>query len=221
MEKKKTEQAQGAETVQDEQQQRKKRRGHAFRLFLIKLILLVAAVYVLLFHIVGFTVMPRADMEPRMEAGDLLLFNRLDRAPKAQDIVVIDKAVLEDYSADESEAAKNPGFLGKALKWIGFNDPNAPTQRFVCRVVAGPGDTVEITEEHGLTVNGQPVTETDIDGTTLPYDGYITYPVTLGDGAYFVLSDSRNGGVDSRIFGPVTRDEIQGIVITMLRRSNL
>ena len=47
------------------------------------------------------------------------------------------------------------------------------------------------------------------------------YPVVLGEGEYFVLSDARNGGADSRCFGPVTQEEIQGIVITLLRRNNL
>ena len=45
--------------------------------------------------------------------------------------------------------------------------------------------------------------------------------MVLGEGEYFVLSDSRNGGVDSRCFGPVTQDEIQGVVITLLRRNGL
>ncbi|MBQ6207780.1 MAG: S26 family signal peptidase, partial [Oscillospiraceae bacterium] len=35
------------------------------------------------------------------------------------------------------------------------------------------------------------------------------------------LADSRNGGSDSRYFGPVRRDEILGTVITILRRNNL
>ena len=52
-------------------------------------------------------------------------------------------------------------------------------------------------------------------------DGYLEYPIVLGEEEYFVLSDTRNGGVDSRCFGPVNLDEIQGIVITLLRRNNL
>ena len=54
-----------------------------------------------------------------------------------------------------------------------------------------------------------------------PYMDQMEYPIVLGDGEYFVMADYRNGGEDSRYFGPVTQDEIQGIVITVLRRNNL
>ena len=223
MEKDKTAPAAETGTGQNEQlKKRRRRRIRALRSFLLRTVLLVAVVYILLFHIVGLTAMPREDMVPRLDAGDMLLFYRLDKAPKARDIVVIDKAVQADYSAMVATKKEDPGFIRKALNWIGFRDLDAlPTQRFVCRVVACPGDTVEITEERGLAINGNSVVETNIFASTLPYAGYMEYPVKLGEGEYFVLADSRNGGVDSRNFGPVTEEEIQGIVITILRRSNL
>ena len=56
---------------------------------------------------------------------------------------------------------------------------------------------------------------------TRPYDSPVEYPLTLKDGEYFVLADQRNGSMDSRYFGVVNGDEIQGILITMLRRNNL
>ena len=211
-----------AEQTESPWQKRSRRRMRALRSFLIRLILLVLAVYILVFHIVGLTLMPCGDMAPRLDAGDMLLFYRIDRTAKSRDIVVIDKAVNTDYSAKEYTIAGDPGIIRKALNWMGFKDPGVPpTTRFVCRVVACPGDTVEITEENGLRVNGEAPVESNIYGMTLPYEGYLEYPVKLGEGEYFVLSDSRNGGVDSRLFGPVTQEEIQGIVITILRRNNL
>ena len=135
---------------------------------------------------------------------------------------MFDKAVNEDNSANRTEKPAEPGLLRQALDWIGIRDPEAPpTKRFVCRVIAAPGDTVEITGERGLQVNGNTLIETAVTSQTRPYDGYLEYPVVLGEGEYFVLSDSRNGGVDSRCFGPVTQDEIQGVVITLLRRNGL
>jgi signal peptidase I len=66
------------------------------------------------------------------------------------------------------------------------------------------------------------VIETNIFYPTRPYEeGVTVYPLTLGEGEYFVLADQRNGGMDSRYFGIVREEEIRGIVITVLRRNNL
>lgn len=168
---------------------RRRRRIRALRSFLIRLVLLAAVVYVLFFHIVGITMMPNGDMSPRLDAGDLLLFYRIDPKPNIQDVIVIKRQ--EDGS------------------------------RYVCRVIAAPGDTVEVTEERGLLVNGNALMEPYIFYQTRPYEAYVEYPVKLGENEYFVLADYRNGGVDSRYFGPVHRNEIQGVVITILRRNNM
>ena len=200
-------------------QKRHRRRMRAFRSFLFRLLALLLVVYILVFHIVGLTMMPNGDMSPRLDAGDLLLFYRVDRKAKAQDIVVIDKKMT---SGQEPETTEEPGLIRKALNWIGFKDPNAPpTERYVCRVVACAGDIVDVTEEQGLIVNGNAVIEANIFHPTRPYEGRVEYPVKLEDGEYFVMADLRNGGMDSRYFGPVSQDEIEGIVITLLRRNNL
>ena len=214
---------QDAEIVrEDPRRKRRRRRIRALRSFLIRTVLLVLVVYILVFHSVGLTVMPRDDMTPRLDAGDLLLYYRINPEPKSRDIVVIDKAINTDYSANTAKKTEEPGTVRKVLNWLGFKDPDAPpTQQFVCRVIACPGDTVEITEERGLTVNGNSLIEMNIYSVTRPYEGYMEYPVKLGEGEYFVLSDSRNGGVDSRYFGVVKQEEIQGVVITILRRNNL
>lgn len=185
------------ETVDKAAEQRKKqhrRRMRALRSFLFKTVALAAVIYVLFFHIVGITMMPNRDMYPRLDAGDLLLYYRLEKNPKSQDIVVFEKA------ASVGEEAKT----------------------FACRVIAAPGDTVEITEEGGLKVNGNTLIESNIFYPTKPYEEGVTeYPLKLGGGEYFVMADQRNGGMDSRYFGVVKADEIKGVVITMLRRNNL
>lgn len=172
---------------------RHKRRMRALKTFLFRTTALLLVLYVLFFHIVGITTMPGRDMYPRLDAGDLLLYYRLERNPKAQDIVVIEKV------ADSGEKP----------------------QRFVCRVVAAPGDTVEVSADKGLCVNGNTLIENNIFYPTDAYENRMEYPVRLGDGEYFVMADRRNGGMDSRYFGTVKAEEIKGVVITILRRNNL
>ena len=83
------------------------------------------------------------------------------------------------------------------------------------------GDTVEITDTGRVVVNGNTMIESNIFSHTEPYEGFIEYPITLQPGECFVLADLRNGGADSRFFGPVSEDEILGTVITIARRNNL
>ena len=165
-----------------------------YQFFVLRLLLLLLVLWVLFFKIVGLTHMPSGDMYPRIDAGDLVLFYRLDKNIKAQDILVIEKTT-----------------------------PNSGMEKqlYLSRVVAVEGDTVQINEFGGLIVNGNTMIESNIFYSTQPYDGYTSYPITLGPGEYFVLADSRQGGEDSRYFGPVSKDEIQGTVITIVRRSNL
>lgn len=89
------------------------------------------------------------------------------------------------------------------------------------RVVARPGDEVTITESGELMVNGAVVVESDITTPTPRYESAVDYPVHLGTDELFVLADLREGGHDSRLYGPIARSQIKGNVISVLRRSNL
>ena len=164
-----------------------------YQFFVLKVLLMLLVIWVLFFRIVGLTHAPGNDMYPRVDAGDLVLFYRLDTDVKAQDIAVISKVTP---------------------------DSGGEPQLFVSRVVAVAGDTVEIADGR-LMVNGSAMVESNIFYSTYPYKGYTEYPLTLGEDECFVLSDSRHNGTDSRYFGPVKKDEIEGTVITILRRNNL
>lgn len=60
----------------------------------------------------------------------------------------------------------------------------------VGRVVAHGGDTVEITEDAQLSVNGSTVIENDIYYSTPRYESGIAYPVTLAKmkSLYYVIT---------------------------------
>lgn len=94
-------------------------------------------------------------------------------------------------------------------------------KKYTGRVVARENDTVEITEEGELKVNGSLVMENNIYYKTPKYDDYVSYPLKLKDNQYFILGDYREGARDSRYFGAVDEDEIEGKIITVIRRSNI
>ena len=156
--------------------------------FLIYLTAFLVILWVMFFKIIGITHMPSEDMEPRIDAGDLVLFYRLARKPQFQDVIVFEKVVD-----------------GKKTLMVG-------------RVMAVPGDTVEISAGNSVIVNGNVLVEPKIYSMTPKREDKVTYPLTLGEKQYFVLVDNRLQGMDSRYFGPVTKDEILGTIITIIRR---
>ena len=92
--------------------------------------------------------------------------------------------------------------------------------RYVSRIVGRPGDIIEV-EDNALRVNGNRIQETGIFYPTPQYEGYVEYPLILGEGEYFCLGDHREGAEDSRYFGAVDSSEIEGLVIMLIRRNGL
>ena len=216
------------EAVKAERAKLHRKHMRALRSLLIRVAALCLVLYILLFHLVGIMVMPTADMYPRIDAGDLVLFYRLEQKYHAQDVIVFEKATeglneaYDDVAVYSGGKAAEKPWWRKALDFLGFRDPAEPAKtRFVCRIVAGPGDTVQISEGERLMVNGNTMIESNIFYATPMYGDFGTYPLKLGAGQYFVLADSRGGGADSRFFGPVEAEDILGTVITILRRNNL
>lgn len=83
----------------------------------------------------------------------------------------------------------------------------------VKRIVALPGDTVQITDGI-LYVNAIP--EDNLQHLPAMEDpGNAASPITLDDGEYFVLGDNRNASTDSRFdeVGIISSDSIKGKVI--------
>ena len=86
---------------------------------------------------------------------------------------------------------------------------------YIKRIVAEPGDVVEISEEGELLVNGAKETGRTTVGQTLQQEG-VEYPYTVPEHCYFVLGDNRENSKDSRVFGAVRQDQITGRVFLHL-----
>lgn len=96
-----------------------------------------------------------------------------------------------------------------------YTDEQGKTQEAISRVVGLPGDTIVIDTDNNITVNGISLRTDYCNGKAKFLAGELTYPYTLPEGFYFLLSDSPTATTDSRYLqiGAVAQEEIFGRVI--------
>lgn len=92
-------------------------------------------------------------------------------------------------------------------------------EQHVGRIAARETDVVTLDDSGTLLVNGT------AQGGEIVYPTYakeeLEYPYTVPAGQVFILGDYRTQTQDSRDFGPVDTGNIEGKVITILRRRGL
>ena len=149
-------------------------------------------------------VVPSPSMEKNVLTGDRILVNKFVFARGGGSV----RGALP-------ERAVRRGDL------VVFRFPEDPRRDFLKRVVGLPGETVAIHDKR-VTIDGRPLEEPyafHADDTVWPDDPAIPEghrrrdqlpPVLVPPGAYFVLGDNRDDSSDSRDWGPVPADHVEG-----------
>ena len=86
------------------------------------------------------------------------------------------------------------------------------------RVVGLPGNIIELSENGELIVNGAIASEDIYYPTYQAENSTVRYPYTVEEGRAFILNDYREDTDDSRSFGAVSLDDIEGPLIFSMRR---
>jgi signal peptidase I len=95
---------------------------------------------------------------------------------------------------------------------IVFRYPADPSQYFIKRIIGLPNEKIEI-KNGQVFLNDQLLNEDYISKQeTL---GNIS--ITLNKNQYFILGDDRNTSLDSRTFGPISLDAIEGKAVKLLK----
>ncbi|MHB0877430.1 MAG: signal peptidase I [Anaerolineae bacterium] len=90
---------------------------------------------------------------------------------------------------------------------IVFRSPQDGDKALIKRVIAVPGDEVQIADG-AVFINGAAISEPYLSPEATMVGSW--GPLTLGEGEYLALGDNRNNSNDSRSFGPVTDSMIIG-----------
>ena len=110
-----------------------------------------------------------------------------------------------------------PGSFAKQDAVV-YDSPDGPAAG---RILACPGDIVDITDSGQITINGNIMPAQKRLGiyeeTEKQEDG-ISYPAVLGEDEYFVLGDNRTEARDSRVYGCIDKEDIRGVIFLLIRR---
>lgn len=91
-------------------------------------------------------------------------------------------------------------------------------KRQIGRVVGLPGNEIDITDKGQLLVNGTIPAEEVFYPTFKAENSEIEFPLTVEEGKMFILNDFREDTNDSRTFGTVDMDDLEGPLIFSMRR---
>jgi signal peptidase I len=131
-------------------------------------------------------------MLPTFREGDLIIVNKLGYAfgnqPRREDVIVLYSPGTDPKPAFDPFFSQHPSC-------------------FIKRVIAVPGDTVEI-KNNAAFVNGRKLVEPYINEAP----SYFMPERVVPEGQYFVLGDNRNHSNDSHTGWLVPRDDIIGNV---------
>ncbi|MBQ8663417.1 MAG: signal peptidase I [Eubacterium sp.] len=151
-------------------------------MFAIQIVIVIVVAFVCVYFFGMKATVIGNSMSVTLEDGDKVLVNRFVYAlkgPKANDIIVF------------------------------FPNGNENTHYYVKRVVAVPGDTVQI-KSGELYVNGELFFEDA--NQNIEYAGLAEEIVTVGEDEYFVIGDNPNSSEDSRYanIGNIKKEYIEG-----------
>lgn len=99
----------------------------------------------------------------------------------------------------------------KRFDVIVFPPKNTKRTYYIKRVIGLPGETVQITENGDILINGVVLNE-HYGAEVILKPGLASKPIVLGEDEYFVLGDNRNNSQDSRYesVGNIKKEEIIG-----------
>lgn len=168
-------------------------------------IILIALIITNLLNVFVFSLsqVRQSSMEPTLIENDQLIVEKLSYTfsePQQGDIVVF----IDELYVDDSVSARFKRLYDDMLSKINREEGHL---RLVKRVIGVPGDVIEIKD--GLVYrNGEALVEDYI--TVLTGAKTMEYPLTVPEGQYFVLGDNRTVSYDSRDFGCIPAEKIEG-----------
>lgn len=158
------------------------------------------------------TLVKQTSMTPTIKDGERVLINRLVRTFNMPiyrgDIITFEMPIdtVDGVGVYEETEGTMEFLLHDVLEINKIS--------FIKRVIGVGGDHILI-EDGDVYVNGQKVEEVYLNGIKTPRRGDF-YDVVVPEGYIFVMGDNRSGSSDSRKFGCIPLEKVEGRVTTRI-----
>lgn len=162
------------------------------------------------------TIVDGESMYPTLVQNERLLVNRLGRTtktlPQRGEIITIEEPSKTRYSANEINQSSPIAIYEKkdGLNWFIYNFLEIGKRSYIKRVIALPGEYVEI-RERKVYINGEELQEEYLPTNTkteitseVGFDNLI-----VPENCVFVMGDNRAHSADSRNFGCIPIEKIE------------
>jgi signal peptidase I len=159
-----------------------------FRELLETMIIVVVVLLPIRFYIAQPFVVVGSSMYPSFEDGDYLI-------------------------VDEISYRFTPPKRGDVVV---FRPPTNEKDHYIKRVVGLPGETVSVIGNEVKIINKENPQGFILEESYIYSERDASKEATLGENEYFVLGDNRAVSSDSRVWGPITKDELSGRVLLRL-----
>ena len=172
-------------------------------------IALLLAIIIRTFFIQAYKI-PSGSMEPTLLVGDHILVNKIIYGLRMPDSLF--GVQIPGLPYGKYLFRLEPVHRGDVVVFV---FPPDPTKDFIKRVIGVAGDTIQV-KNGAVWLNGQPMTDPHGHYEVAPGDRSEISPrdnfgpVTVPPGKLFMMGDNRDRSYDSRFWGFVDDDQVEG-----------
>ena len=174
-------------------------------------ILAVILSVIIRYYLVAPAKVKQSSMNPTLIEGQRILLDRMDKKYQRGDIVTFEAPSQLNKNIDLLDSiAKYSYNTDNWFEHLIYNVLELNKISYIKRIIAIPGDKIQI-EDGNVYLNGEELKEEylkeDIITSQFNYNEII-----VPEGCVFVMGDNRAESVDSRIFGCIPIDKVEGKV---------
>ncbi len=187
------------------------------KFLLIFLIVFIVAIFLAIF--IRYFIFTPAKVEntsmfPTLNEGDILIASRFPKtvgsSVKRGDIVIFEAPSVSENSTQSSNNLKPTAQYYNSNSNLAYQFLDIGKTTYIKRVVGLPGEKILI-KKGKLYINDIEFSNDYID-STIPVTGPF-FNITVPDGTIFVLGDNRTESKDSRNFGCIPIEKIEGKIL--------